>query len=245
MPRSSGTLAGIAPSTVMRPSRSDERRARVPPDEREPAPALAVLDRFEQEAGAVTDELGVGRHRRLEIGQELGPDRDDGVVGGERAELLARRPQADRNHRSGLERRSGGRSTNRHRCGRRPRPPARPGTATCPRRSRSTPRARTGGRRSCRLCATAPDGCATSRPSCLRPASSAATRRSSRPSSGCLSCAMSCAMAATSPSALNVTAASCSGVASIVTPVGMRPCYERGGRAPNASALSGSTPRAG
>ena len=67
----------------------DERRRRPPADEREPAPALGVLDRLEHEARAVADELGEGGDRRLEVGEQLGPDRDDGVVAREPVELGA------------------------------------------------------------------------------------------------------------------------------------------------------------
>ena len=69
----------------------DEREGRVPPDEREAAPVLTVLDRLEQEAVAVADELDERGHRRLEVGQHLAPDRDDGVLARQRAELPERR----------------------------------------------------------------------------------------------------------------------------------------------------------
>ena len=58
----------------------DQRGHRVAPDEREATPTLAVLDGLEDEPVIVTDELEERRHRRLEIGQHLGPHRDDGVL---------------------------------------------------------------------------------------------------------------------------------------------------------------------
>ena len=74
----------------------DERAAGIAPEEREAAPTLGVLDRLEQEPRRAVDlgadELGERRHRRLEVGQHLAPDRHDGVVPGERAELVACRP---------------------------------------------------------------------------------------------------------------------------------------------------------
>ena len=39
----------------------------------------------------VADELDEGRDRRLEVGEHLAPDRDDGVVARQRAELVERR----------------------------------------------------------------------------------------------------------------------------------------------------------
>ena len=61
MPRSSGTDGGQRAVDGDAPVAQHERGRRLAPDEREPAPALAVLDRLEQEAGAVADELGEGR----------------------------------------------------------------------------------------------------------------------------------------------------------------------------------------
>ena len=59
MPRSVGTstrqLAGDLDLAVAQQQRGD----RIAPDEREAAPALAVLDGLEQEPGPVADELGV------------------------------------------------------------------------------------------------------------------------------------------------------------------------------------------
>ena len=91
--RRAARRSGSSPSTSTRPSRSTQRGDRVAPDEGEPAPALAVLDRLEQEARRVADELGVGRDRRLEVGEQLGPHRHDRVLAGERAELVPARPQ--------------------------------------------------------------------------------------------------------------------------------------------------------
>ena len=73
------------------PVAQQQRGHRVAADEREAAPPLAVLDGLEQEARAVADELGVRRDRRLEVGEQLGPHRHDGVVAGQRAELVAAR----------------------------------------------------------------------------------------------------------------------------------------------------------
>ena len=204
MPWSRGHAVGQRrrrPST--RAVAQHERGRRVAADEREAAPALAVLDRLEQEAGAVADELGERGDRRLEVGEQLAPDRHDRVRRGERAELVAGRADAAR-----LDVRSPKRAEEAGalagvagaRC-----PPARPRTAACRRRSRSTPRARTGGRRWCRPCATPPGGCGSRTPSGPRRASCAASRRSSTPSSAPRRCSTSWAIAGTSPSASNVT----------------------------------------
>ena len=66
-----------------------EHRRRVAADEREPRPAFGALDRLEQEAGSIADELDVGGDRRLEIGEQLGPHRDHRVFGGVAVELVA------------------------------------------------------------------------------------------------------------------------------------------------------------
>ena len=52
-------------------------------DEGEPAPALTVLDRLEDETGIIADELHESRDRGLQIGQHLGPHRHHRVFGGE------------------------------------------------------------------------------------------------------------------------------------------------------------------
>ena len=172
MPRSSGHAGGDRRRRRRSlPSRSIERRRRVAADEREAAPSLAVLDRLEQEAGAVADELGVRRDRRLEVGEQLGPDRHDGVLARQGAELVARRSDAEPVHaagRSGVDAEAAEEARVRSPVWQAPCPPARPRTATRRRRSRSTPRARTDGRRWCRPCATAPGGCGSSRPSAPR-----------------------------------------------------------------------------
>ena len=73
--------------------RTTMRERRVAAEEREPSPALGVLDRLEQEAGRVVltgaHELHEGGDRRLEVGQHLAPHRHDRVVTGERDELVA------------------------------------------------------------------------------------------------------------------------------------------------------------
>ena len=86
-----GNLDGQRALDLDAPVTQQERRHRVAADEREAAPPLAVLDGLEQEARAVADELGVGGDRRLEIGEQLGPHRHDGVVAGQRPELVAAR----------------------------------------------------------------------------------------------------------------------------------------------------------
>ena len=60
-------------------------------EEREPAPALGVLDRLEQEPFAVADQLHERRQRRLEIGEHLAPHRHDRVLAAQRDELVERR----------------------------------------------------------------------------------------------------------------------------------------------------------
>src|SRR5690606_19057931 len=55
-------------------------------------PGLAVLDRLEQEAGAVAHEAEVGGDGGGQVGEQLPPHRDDGVRAGERPELVERRP---------------------------------------------------------------------------------------------------------------------------------------------------------
>ena len=58
------------------------RRRRSGPTARRPRPTRAG-------SPAVADELGVRGDRGLEVGEQLGPDRDDAVLGGVRVELLA------------------------------------------------------------------------------------------------------------------------------------------------------------
>ena len=67
--------AGSPPSHSTSPPAHHERERRIAAEEREPAPALGVLDRLEQEALAVADELHERRDRRLEVGEHLAPDR--------------------------------------------------------------------------------------------------------------------------------------------------------------------------
>ena len=65
---------------------------RVAPHEGEPSPRLAVLHRLEQEAGGgvgtVAGQLEVGRHRRLQVGDQLPPHGHDGVAGGQGPEVV-------------------------------------------------------------------------------------------------------------------------------------------------------------
>ena len=70
-----------------------ERRRRIATDEGEPGPPLGSLDRLEEESGTVADELDVGRHRRLEVGQLFGPHWDDRVGRGVRVEVVACRKE--------------------------------------------------------------------------------------------------------------------------------------------------------
>jgi hypothetical protein len=82
------------------PVAQDQRGDRIAADEREAAPALAMLDRLEQESRAVSDELGVGRDGRLQIAEHLGPHRHHGVVSGEGAELVSTRADRHRGPRT-------------------------------------------------------------------------------------------------------------------------------------------------
>ena len=68
-------------------------RRRRAPDEREAAPALAVLDRLEEKAGAVADHGPEGSDRGQGVGHELSPDGEHRVVTGELAECLELRPR--------------------------------------------------------------------------------------------------------------------------------------------------------
>jgi hypothetical protein len=97
-----------------------EGHERLAPDERPPAPPLAVLDGLEEEAGFVAHEPRERGDRGGEVGEELAPDRDHRVGAGEGPEVL---PAGPRRHRWVIRR--DGRSRCAHRCGRRPCPPAR------------------------------------------------------------------------------------------------------------------------
>ena len=94
-----GNAVGRRPSEPFDlPAPSDEGARRVAAEEREAAPAFRVLHRLEQEALAVTYELHERRQRRLEIGENVAPDRHDGVVARQGAELVARGPNRERRH---------------------------------------------------------------------------------------------------------------------------------------------------
>src|SRR4029077_6146064 len=67
-----------------------ERARRIATEEREPSPAIGMLDGLEQEALTVADELHVRRKRGLEAGEHLQPDRDDRLVARAIAALLGR-----------------------------------------------------------------------------------------------------------------------------------------------------------
>ena len=85
VPSSDGTPSGgVTAEPLDVPAARHERARRIAAEEREPAPAFGVLDRLEQEAFAVADELHERRQRRLEVGEHLAPDRHDRVVARER-----------------------------------------------------------------------------------------------------------------------------------------------------------------
>jgi hypothetical protein len=65
----------------------------IAPDERPPAPALAVLDRFQEEAGLVPHDAGEGRHGGREVAEQVPPDRDHRVGAGELPEGRPVRPE--------------------------------------------------------------------------------------------------------------------------------------------------------
>ena len=69
-----------------------ERRDRVVADEAVPRPALGMLDGLEQEALAISDQLEIRRHRRLQIAQNLRPHRHHRVLGSQRMKFRAARP---------------------------------------------------------------------------------------------------------------------------------------------------------
>ena len=73
------------------PAAHDHRQRRVTTEEGEPAPALSVLDRLEQEARRSRrvgpDQLHERRDRRLEVGQDLAPYGHDVVVARQLDEL--------------------------------------------------------------------------------------------------------------------------------------------------------------
>ena len=73
----------------------DERGRRRPADERPAAPALAVLDRLEQEARAPSPaaQPAEGGDRRDQVGEQLAPHGHDGVVAGQGAELVPARAE--------------------------------------------------------------------------------------------------------------------------------------------------------
>ena len=156
---------------------------------------------------ALADELGVRRDRRLEIGEQLGPDRHDRVG--------PRRARGTRRGSAGSARRDSSSLESA------PEAPEEAGAvagvagpvavlvdleqqhvgvAVVVRLAR-----RPGGRRSCRPCARPPGGCGSSRPSAPRRASCAASRRSSRRTSARRRVGV-LGDAGTSPSASNLTA---------------------------------------
>ena len=169
----------------------DQRGERAAADERVAAPALAALDGLEQEAAGVPGppRSGEGADRGQGVGHQLAPDRARcGAPWPARRTRQARvgRPGPSRARSPGVGRHPGPVAEGpveagpAARCGRRPRPPGPRHQQARRRRSRSGPRARTGGRPRSRPCTSTPGGCG-SRTTCARSrASGAATRRSSR-----------------------------------------------------------------
>jgi hypothetical protein len=171
------TDAGRSPSTSSRPPSAGQRRARVPTATLNLAPALAVLDGLEEEAGCPSPtSFANAATGRLEVGQQLGPHRARRCARG-RARGTRRGPGriASSRHAVGTAHparrstltRSAEEARARARCGTRPLPSWTTLNSSTSRRSRSTPRARTARRRSCRPCARPPGGCGSSRPSAL------------------------------------------------------------------------------
>ena len=69
------------------PAARRQRRQRAPADERVAAPALAALDRLEEEAVPLPHDVGEAGDRRQGVGDHLAPDRHDGVLLGQCREL--------------------------------------------------------------------------------------------------------------------------------------------------------------
>ena len=143
-----------APSTVMLPVARDERGRGPPADEREPAPALACSTDSSRKPGSSPTSrqkaaTGVSGRRAARA--------TPGRRCGRAASAWNSAAGSGRDSRRGPERAVEAASA--HPCGRRPCPPARRRTAACRRRSRSTPTGPTGGRPTCRPCATPPGGC--------------------------------------------------------------------------------------
>ena len=104
MPRSRGTPSGTDAVDLDPAVAQHERgrRATRPTKENRLQRSPCSTD-SSRKPGPVADQLGVGGHRRLEVGQQLRPDRHDRVLGGQAGELLAssgriaqRRPSARR-----------------------------------------------------------------------------------------------------------------------------------------------------
>ena len=151
MPRSSGTPAGSVPvASTSRPRATRVASGLRPMNDQRLQRSPCSTD-SSRKPGSSPTSAEEGGDRRGEVGQHLAPHRDDGVLAGQGAELLARSGRR-------VTRRPG-RSRSARRCGTRPCPPARRRTAGCRRRSRRRPGGRTGGRRdvsplrhtSCRL----------------------------------------------------------------------------------------------
>ena len=82
-----------APGHLQATVAGDQGRRGAAAHEGPAAPLVAVLDRLEQEPGLVVRaQPGEGGHRRDEVGQQLAPHRDDGVVAGQGPELVPAGP---------------------------------------------------------------------------------------------------------------------------------------------------------
>ncbi len=90
-PWSVGSAGSRSPSTVSSTVLADDGGEWPAADEGEPAPALAVLDRLQQEAGFVGHHPAERGDRGDQVGDQLARDRHDGVGGSERVELVAAR----------------------------------------------------------------------------------------------------------------------------------------------------------
>ena len=77
IPSPVGMPSGSVPSSSTTPLREMMRGGRVAPDEGEACPPLGTLDRLQQEAWTVTDQLDVGSDRCLQVGQQRRPHGHD------------------------------------------------------------------------------------------------------------------------------------------------------------------------
>ena len=146
-----------------------QRGQRAPADEGVAAPALAALDRLEEEAVAVADQVGEGGHRGQGVGHHLAPHRDDGVLLGQGGELDRIGPEGQHRRARGTGQSGRGTPGPWPIVRKKQRPLAgvagalaragRPGPRARRRRSPCAPRARTGGPPRSRPSASTPGGC--------------------------------------------------------------------------------------